>query len=339
MEFGSDFNPPIREIIVFKPESFPLYRWDNSSPSAPPNHKVKRDDSLSDSASSDLLPKLPFRKSTAKNKGDATTITTTTNKLNGSLTSMTSTNTDDTSPRCPGRSSSPPPSKRVSPCGPSFLSSQAVGPCRRPPSRTQGFNQALDLHQIPLKPLSFGEGKHDRKLQHGFAQVLQDVVMDRCPGTPSDNNVHVVFAIRRPGCGQCREHGMQLAHLVADDARNPNVTLTGVLKETKGIQSSIRDFYSNYFTFPLYLDEGWDLYHTIGNKKLSVFKMCARGPALEVRYAKKGIRNIPLGGDLFTQGGVLIFDKTGKLKFVYYETFGKPLDMEAIKWAIDHANE
>jgi hypothetical protein len=34
---------------------------------------------------------------------------------------------------------------------------------------------------------------------------------------------------------------------------------------------------------------------------------------------------------------VLIFDKEGNLRFVYYEKYGDTLDMEAISWAVAEA--
>lgn len=312
-----EFEPPIREIVVFQPETFPLHRWDNNTPVAPraPRRRVRT------TGPSDLLPKLPFRSKTKKSLNVL---------LNSSITSGTgSLNSDDMLPRCPARRVSIPRKQE----DPRFLATAAAGPCRRPPSRTESYHHHMDLHEIPLKRISFDEGNKEVKEQT-IAQPLQEVVMDRCQ--KSHNAVNVLFAIRRPGCGQCREHGMQLAEICKN---NPAVTLTGVLKETIGIHQSIFDFYSKYFTFPLYKDEGWNLYHTIGNKKLSLFKMVSKAPALEVRYAKKGIRNMPVGGDWFTQGGVLIFDKQGKLRFVYYETYGKPLDVEAIQWAIEQANK
>ena len=52
----------------------------------------------------------------------------------------------------------------------------------------------------------------------------------------------------------------------------------------------------------------------------------------------KGIRSSPkVKGESLTQGGVLIFDKNGKLCFVYYEPFGHELDMETIRWAVQQA--
>jgi len=90
----------------------------------------------------------------------------------------------------------------------------------------------------------------------------------------------------------------------------------------------------------LYKDERWDLFvHACGNRKLSVWKLIAKVPQLTLRYAKKNIRNIPFGGDLFTRGGVLIFDKMGKLRFVYNEKYGDEFDLEALRWAIEESRK
>ena len=178
------FQPPIREIIVFKPETFPLHRWDNNSPPVPLRHKVRSKDTK------DVLPKPPFRRS--HNSG---------NSLDGSSNSLStkSSTSEDTVPRRPPRRLSPVRSRQ----NPRFLASAPVGPCRRPPGRSKGYHDQLDLHEIPLKPISF-DGK---KIKEEIAQPLQDVVMKGC--STSEDAVNVLFAIRRPGCGQCREHGIQ----------------------------------------------------------------------------------------------------------------------------------
>jgi hypothetical protein len=193
----------------------------------------------------------------------------------------------------------------------------------------------VDLHQIALKPIHLDLGSGE--VSEGMEQVLQEVVLDHHADDEQQGGklVSVVFAIRRPGCGQCREHGMQLSELVRE---YPDVSITGVIKQTSGSRDpALLDFYTDYFPFPLYKDEGWNLYRKLGNKKLSLWKMISRIPELDRRFKRKGIRNIPFGGDLFTQGGVLIFDKEAKLRFVYYESFGKELDMDAIQWAIKEA--
>ena len=60
-------------------------------------------------------------------------------------------------------------------------------------------------------------------------------------------------------------------------------------------------------------------------------------PKLTIRYRRKKIENVPFGGDLFTQGGVLVFDKEGNLRFTYHERYGEPFDVKLLKDAIDFA--
>ena len=38
--------------------------------------------------------------------------------------------------------------------------------------------------------------------------------------------------------------------------------------------------------------------------------------------------------DIWTQGGLLLFDKRGKLRFAYYESYGDELNIEEIRRAI-----
>jgi hypothetical protein len=46
------------------------------------------------------------------------------------------------------------------------------------------------------------------------------------------------------------------------------------------------------------------------------------------RYNKNKINNVPFGGDIRTQGGVLIFDKQGELRYAYHENYGEELNLE-----------
>ena len=122
---------------------------------------------------------------------------------------------------------------------PSFLAKETVGPNRpppnrrRPPPRSRGFHEAtMDVHKIPVTPIEFlGKKKGGPLVQEGMARVLQDIVVDTnkdCGPAADNNKVTVVFAIRVPGCGQCREHRIQLSEL----AELENVTVKGVGNES-----------------------------------------------------------------------------------------------------------
>ena len=256
----------------------------------------------------------------------------------------TGVNNDDAAAAAPPRQPQRRTSNTTAASPPTFLASGTVGPnrpppCRRrPPARSSGFHEAtMDLHQIPVTPIEFLR-KHEtngRMLQEGMARVLQDIVVH------NDNNdsmnadaVTVVFAIRVPGCGQCREHGLQLSEL----AERENVSVKGVIKETGVDDEALMEFYTDYFNFPLYKDEGMNLYNIIGNEKMDTFTLLSKAARMHQRVDAKGIRGrAQVKGEGLTQGGVLIFDSKGKLRYVYYETFGHELDMEAIHWAVEQA--
>ena len=147
--------------------------------------------------------------------------------------------------------------------------------------------------------------------------------------------VTVLFAIRRPGCGNCREHGRQLTEI---NNLERDVSFIGAMKHGSGVDDeALLDFYQQYYRFPLYKDEDWQIYKAMGGRKVSFFKAITSIPRLEARYKKKGIPNIPFGGDIWTQGGVMIFDREGNLRHTYYEKYGEELDTAEIRHAIREA--
>ena len=167
---------------------------------------------------------------------------------------------------------------------------------------------------------------------------------------PCDHpQVTVVFCIRRAGCGSCRDHGLQLSKLVSKmeaelnrHNNNPGtsstkINLVGIIKETGVDDDALYDFYTKYFQFPIYKDEKRDMYKFLGNRKISTWQLLMLQGKLNKRYAQKQIENIPFGGDIFTQGGILIFDAYKRLQYVYYERYGDELDTNAIGYAIQES--
>jgi hypothetical protein len=127
---------------------------------------------------------------------------------------------------------------------------------------------------------------------------------------------------------------MQLASLVEN---MKGVSLIGVIKPEAVPEAQLMEFYSDYFPFPLYQDDDWQTFQALGSKKVSVWSMISNAPKLAKRFHKKKIQNIPFGGDLYTRGGLLIFDREQRLRFAYYEKYGDLLDIEAVEWAIEEA--
>ena len=130
---------------------------------------------------------------------------------------------------------------------------------------------------------------------------------------------------------------MQLSDLVK--TMGEGVSLMGVVKPEAVPQSTLLEFYSDYFPFPLYQDDDWQLFTAMGKRQTSLWSLISNVPKLNNRYNEKGIHNIPFGGDLFTNGGLLIFDSQQRLRFVYFEKYGDELDMEAVEWAIEQARK
>lgn len=149
------------------------------------------------------------------------------------------------------------------------------------------------------------------------------------------SKVTVVFAVRRPGWPSCREHGQQLAELVAEE---PSAALLATVKETGADDKALLDFYEKYFArHAIYKDEKWNLYRAMGGRSVRIGQVVKGLFSSFRRYKEKKIeasRNIT-AGDGWMQGGVLIFDKGGNLKHVIEEIFGEPLDVQGIKQVIE----
>jgi hypothetical protein len=185
------------------------------------------------------------------------------------------------------------------------------------------------LYKIPLIPVNCSFGIVTEKQDHKIPLQLMTRKETRIAG----RDVTVLFAIRRPGCGGCREHGLQLTEL----AKQEKVCVVGAIKETGVDDAALLDFYDTYFHFPIYKDAKWDIYHAMGGRKISTWNLLKNTSQALKRYKEKKIVNIPFGGDLWTQGGVLIFDKGGELRHAFYENYGDEYDMDELRKAIQEA--
>lgn len=189
--------------------------------------------------------------------------------------------------------------------------------------------QAPKLYKIPLIPVNCS------------FDIVTERTTNTIPLKPMtgqerrvvQSDVTVLFAVRRPGCGSCRFHGRQLTEL----AKQENICLVGAIKETGVDDPSLLEFYQDYFKFPIYKDEKWNIYNAMGGRKLSVRKLLGNANKLRKRFRKNAIKNVPFGGDIWTQGGVLIFDKQGELRYCYYEDFGDELNIEELRAAVQAA--
>ena len=206
-----------------------------------------------------------------------------------------------------------------------------------PPRKTKRQLEAtmrsgVDLGSIRLLPVKFAENVDTASapiMECAATSFSGALELEQFSG--KDNQVTAVFCIRRAGCGACREHGLQLTELTR---QFQNLNEFGIIKETGVDDKALYDFYADYFNFPIYKDHERDSFRFLGNRKMSVWTLLKAQPKLIRRYHQKGIINIPFGGDIFTRGGVLLFDKAGRLRYIYYERYGDELDMEALTYAI-----
>jgi AhpC/TSA antioxidant enzyme len=148
-----------------------------------------------------------------------------------------------------------------------------------------------------------------------------------------DSGVMLLFAIRRPGCASCRLNGRTLSEVT----KQQNVGCVGIIKETSVDDDALIDLYRTYFHHPIYKDDKWRIFEAMGNRKISAWKLAALVPKLTMKYKKENVKNIMTGGDLFTQGGILVFDKDGNLRYTYYERYGEFFDSEHLIRVIEEA--
>jgi hypothetical protein len=147
------------------------------------------------------------------------------------------------------------------------------------------------------------------------------------------SDVTLVFAIRRPGCGFCREHGLQLTELQQQE----DLAMIGVVKGNSADEEHLVEFYTDYFRFSLYSDTAWALYKLMGEKSLGILDMLkgAFGSSGSSRHERKKIVNRhSLTDDGFVEGGILLLDASGELRYAYDESFGYEIDIEALRAAI-----
>lgn len=176
------------------------------------------------------------------------------------------------------------------------------------------------------------------------AQSLKGAVTAEC--RQNRTNVTILYAMRHPACGACREKGTALAEYAKSD---PKVTLATVVKDTKQMDEAILEYYVQYgLRNPIYKDDASGIYKAMGGRKFTLWDILRGTPRLASRMWEKNRQGIQLAsnkagvtkGEYWTQGGVLIFDKRGELAGVVYEpVFGDELDMDLVREGVSAARK
>lgn len=174
--------------------------------------------------------------------------------------------------------------------------------------------------------------------QYGKANLKSVVKNER---RQSRADMSILYALRHPACGACREKGKALANFVANDGK---IAIATVVKDIGKTDKSLLTYYTKYGNRnPIYMDPEWGIYKAMGGRRVRFGTMARKIGGLMVRGMKNGVNpNITevVKGDLWTQGGVLFFDRKGQLVYVIYEPeFGDELDMEEVAKGIEKARD
>jgi len=139
----------------------------------------------------------------------------------------------------------------------------------------------------------------------------------------------------------CREHGQQLLQLSArDDAPLEGFNLFGIIKETAVDDAGLEEFHSQYFPFPLYLDEELKFYEAFGKNTIfggmswNPFRLYRSMKDIGKRLAEKKIEGNMKGEGMKT-GGLVIFNADGEPKYMYNEETGVPIDEDIFLQAVN----
>lgn len=135
----------------------------------------------------------------------------------------------------------------------------------------------------------------------------------------------------------CREHGRQLTEFAA--TLEGKVHVWGTVKETGVDDEGLYDFYNRFYTFPLYRDVTLAIYTAFGSRRIALttwnpWRLWNGYQELKNRMTDQRIKG-NYKGEGMIQGGVLVFDAAGTLRYAYEEDIGTPLEVEDIRAAIN----
>ncbi|KAL7484051.1 hypothetical protein ACHAW6_009696 [Cyclotella cf. meneghiniana] len=115
--------------------------------------------------------------------------------------------------------------------------------------------------------------------------------------------------------------------------------LFGTVKEIGVDDTGLRDFHRLHFTYPLYRDDGLVFYNDFfGNRRIKLttynpFKLYKGYTEMNNRLKEKKLEG-NFTGEGMIQGGLVVFDREGKVRYAYEENTGTPLDIEDILAAL-----
>jgi AhpC/TSA antioxidant enzyme len=198
-----------------------------------------------------------------------------------------------------------------------------------------------DLYSTPMKLLSIDTVPVENNPLQVIVKENKDISTTfREAAAIHTKDASIVFVVRRPGCVLCREHGQQLTKWFDTQCDANKVSMWGIIKEIGVDDVGLSEFYHQYFTFPLYRDVNLALYQAFGNRRIGLstwnpFKLYKGYQELTQRIAEKPGLAGNLKGEGMIQGGILILDKAGDVKYVYEEDIGNEFSLDDIQAALN----
>ena len=183
----------------------------------------------------------------------------------------------------------------------------------------------IALGNVPLSPIACFDHEVPQKAPETI--LLSDAVRYECRSVVT--NVTMVLVVRRPGCGACRELAQQISNLAIETES----CAIGIVKPTDQDGTCLFHFFNDYFKHPIYSDDQGKIFSLLGDRKITSLRYLSMRPKVNKRLVEKNISHVT-GLDALIQGGVLIFDHKGELRYVFYEEYGDLFDDEKVKEAI-----
>jgi hypothetical protein len=176
----------------------------------------------------------------------------------------------------------------------------------------------------------------------------------------------VCLVMRRPGCPFCREDALELSRFVQHEEKQqrqhhhhnvnlssssslpggqppegepperappPPLHLIGIVKDAASDALGLYELATRYFPHDLYRDVGLATYEGLGNRTVTKSDLL-RLPAGLRRTGRQNIAWNMTGWTDAVQGGVLIFDATGMLRYAHHEIYADQLVMDDIRAAV-----
>lgn len=151
----------------------------------------------------------------------------------------------------------------------------------------------------------------------------------------------MLFSLKGPFC---REDALELSRFhqreLSSSSEQQPLHLIGIVKDASDPQG-LHELWTQYFAHPIYIDVGLETYRGLGNRAITWRQLLDLPKGLR-RTRKKHIQyNMQRWTDII-QGGVLIFDSAGILRYAHREIYADQLqinDIRAAVHAVQHRDE